>query len=149
MSTSNPPSECAFEIINALPSSSNLITKTGMAVLSTRLIATAMSQELYFMNKETTVAAGIFILAYFAKVWVLWCQCRVGCNAHHTSRPHLGTMVTDHWKCQQLHTLPSQCRPPPSPPLPVDADSTTTTRRQQWPAPGHQHDGNGSTTTRG
>jgi len=73
MSTSNPPSECAFEIINALPSSSNLITKTGMPILSTRLIATAMSQELYFMNEETTVAAGIFILAYFAKVWVLWC----------------------------------------------------------------------------
>ncbi|KIM68213.1 hypothetical protein SCLCIDRAFT_1209631 [Scleroderma citrinum Foug A] len=70
MSTSNPPpSERASEIINTLPSSPNLITKTGTAVLGTGLIATAISQELYVVNEETVVAAGTFILlAYIAKL---------------------------------------------------------------------------------
>ncbi|KAH7920904.1 ATP4, subunit B of the stator stalk of mitochondrial F1F0 ATP synthase [Leucogyrophana mollusca] len=70
MSSSNtPPSERASEIINTLPSSPNLITKTGSAILGTGLIATAISQELYVVNEETVVAAGTFILlAYLAKL---------------------------------------------------------------------------------
>lgn len=70
MSTSNPPpSERASEIINSLPSSPNLITKTGTAILGTGLLATAISQELYVVNEETVVAAGTFILlAYIAKL---------------------------------------------------------------------------------
>ncbi|KAG6334900.1 hypothetical protein ID866_4194 [Astraeus odoratus] len=70
MSTSNPPpSERASEIINTLPSSPNLITKTGTAVLGTGLLATAISQELYVVNEETVVAAGTFILlTYIAKL---------------------------------------------------------------------------------
>ncbi|KAI6164514.1 ATP4, subunit B of the stator stalk of mitochondrial F1F0 ATP synthase [Pisolithus thermaeus] len=70
MSTSNPPpSERASEIINSLPSSPNLITKTSTAILGTGLLATAISQELYVVNEETVVAAGTFILlAYIAKL---------------------------------------------------------------------------------
>ncbi|KAI6013579.1 hypothetical protein EDC04DRAFT_3094254, partial [Pisolithus marmoratus] len=70
MSTPNPPpSERASEIINSLPSSPNLITKTGTAILGTGLLATAISQELYVVNEETVVAAGTFILlAYLAKL---------------------------------------------------------------------------------
>ncbi|KAI6116764.1 ATP4, subunit B of the stator stalk of mitochondrial F1F0 ATP synthase [Pisolithus croceorrhizus] len=61
MSTSNPPpSERASEIINSLPSSPNLITKTSTAILGTGLLATAISQELY--------VARLFLLAYIAKL---------------------------------------------------------------------------------
>jgi hypothetical protein len=72
-STSNtpppPPAERASEIINKLPSSPGLITKTGTAILGTGLLATAISQELYVMNEETVVAVGTFILfGYLAKV---------------------------------------------------------------------------------
>lgn len=63
-SSSNPPppAERASEIINNLPSSPNLITKTGTVVLGTGLLATAISQELYVINEETVIAAGFFIL---------------------------------------------------------------------------------------
>lgn len=62
-SGSNPPPEQrAAEIIDSLPSSPSLITKTGTVVLSTGLLATAISQELYVVNEETVVLAGCFIL---------------------------------------------------------------------------------------
>ena len=70
-SSSNPPppAERASEIINNLPSSPNLITKTGTVILGTGLIATAISQELYVMNEETVIAVGFAVLATFiAKV---------------------------------------------------------------------------------
>ncbi|KAF8840390.1 ATP4, subunit B of the stator stalk of mitochondrial F1F0 ATP synthase [Paxillus ammoniavirescens] len=64
-----PPSERASEIINSLPSSPSLITKTGSAILGTGLLATAISQELYVVNEETVVAVGTFILlTYIAKL---------------------------------------------------------------------------------
>lgn len=66
-SSSNPPppSERASELIEKLPSSPGLITKTGSAILGTGLIATAISQELYVMNEETVIAVGFIILAGF------------------------------------------------------------------------------------
>lgn len=70
-SSSNPPppAERASELINKLPSSPGLITKTGTVVLGTGLLATAISQELYVVNEETVIAAGFFILLTFiAKV---------------------------------------------------------------------------------
>ena len=64
-----PPAERASEIINKLPSSPNLITKTGTAVLGTGLVATAISQELYVLNEESLILAGSLILfTYIAKV---------------------------------------------------------------------------------
>lgn len=69
-SGSNPPPEQkAAEIINKLPSSPNLLTKTGTVVLGTGVLATAISQELYVLNEETVVFAGTFIMfALIAKV---------------------------------------------------------------------------------
>ncbi|KAI0923559.1 hypothetical protein AcW1_006480 [Taiwanofungus camphoratus] len=66
-SSSNPPppAERASELINKLPSSPGLITKTGTVVLGTGLLATAISQELYVVNEETVIAAGFFILLTF------------------------------------------------------------------------------------
>jgi len=64
-----PPGERADEIINKLPSSPNIITKTGTAILGTGVLATAISQELYVMNEETVAMVGTFILfGYLAKV---------------------------------------------------------------------------------
>jgi Mitochondrial ATP synthase B chain precursor (ATP-synt_B) len=72
MSSQPLPSEKASEIINNLPSSPNLVTKTGTVILGTGLLATAISQELYVMNEETVIAAGFFLLVgYLAKVSVL------------------------------------------------------------------------------
>ncbi|THH08397.1 hypothetical protein EW146_g9005 [Bondarzewia mesenterica] len=69
MSTPPPPAERASEVINKLPSSPNLITKTGSAILGSGLIAAAISQELYVMNEETVVAVGYLILfTYIAKI---------------------------------------------------------------------------------
>ena len=52
-----------------MPSSSNLITKTGSVVLGTGLLAAAISQELYVVNEETVVAVGfVIIFSYLAKV---------------------------------------------------------------------------------
>lgn len=68
MST-QPPAERASEIIDKLPSSPNLLTKTGSVILGSGLVATAISQELYVMNEETLIAAGFFMLiAFIAKV---------------------------------------------------------------------------------
>lgn len=64
-SNQQPPAERASEIINNLPSSPNLITKTGSVVLGTGLLATAISQELYVVNEETVIAIGFAILATF------------------------------------------------------------------------------------
>ena len=64
-SSKPPPEERAAEIINTLPSSPSLVTKTGSVVLGTGLLATAISQELYVVNEETVIAAGFFILIGF------------------------------------------------------------------------------------
>jgi len=65
MSSQPPPAEKASEIINNLPSSPNLITKTGTVILGSGLVATAISQELYVVNEETVIAAGFFVLLTF------------------------------------------------------------------------------------
>ena len=64
MST-QPPAEKASEIINKLPSSPNLVTKTGTVILGSGLAAAAISQELYVMNEETVIAVGFFLLLGF------------------------------------------------------------------------------------
>jgi F-type H+-transporting ATPase subunit b len=64
MSSKQPPSERANEIIESVPSS-NIVTKTGAVILGTGLTATAISQELYVVNEETVVLAGFLILATF------------------------------------------------------------------------------------
>ncbi|PSS03324.1 hypothetical protein PHLCEN_2v3998 [Hermanssonia centrifuga] len=64
-SNTPPPAERASEIINKLPSSPNLITKTGSVILGTGLLATAISQELYVVNEETVIGVGFLILATF------------------------------------------------------------------------------------
>ena len=64
MSTNQPPpSERASELINKLPSSPNLITKTGSVILGTGLLATAISQELYVVNEESVILVGFVVLA--------------------------------------------------------------------------------------
>ena len=69
--SSQPPAERASEIIDKLPSSPNLLTKTGSVILGSGLVATAVSQELYVMNEETVIAVGFFLLLTFiAKVRV-------------------------------------------------------------------------------
>lgn len=69
MSSQQPPAERASEVINKLPSSPNLITKTGTAILGSGLLAAAISQELYVMNEETVIAVGYLILfTYIAKI---------------------------------------------------------------------------------
>lgn len=68
-SSQQPPAERAAGIINKMPSSPGLITKTGTILLGTGALATAISQELYVVNEESVLAAGSFILfAYIAKV---------------------------------------------------------------------------------
>ena len=64
-----PPAERASTIISSVPSSPNLITKTGTVVLGSGLMAAAISQELYVVNEETVVLAGFAILiTYIGKV---------------------------------------------------------------------------------
>ena len=63
--STQPPAEKASEIINKLPSSPNLVTKTGTVILGSGLVATAISQELYVMNEETVIAVGFFLLVGF------------------------------------------------------------------------------------
>jgi F-type H+-transporting ATPase subunit b len=66
---SQPPEQRAAEIIDKLPSSPSLITKTGTAVLGTGLLAAAISQELYVVNEETIVLVATFLLfGYIGKV---------------------------------------------------------------------------------
>src|SRR4051812_30587008 len=74
-SLQQPTAERASEIIEKLPSSPGIITKTGTAVLGTGLLAAAISQELYVMNEETVLAIGSFILfGYIAKVRIEHCK---------------------------------------------------------------------------
>ena len=64
-----PPSKRAEEIIEKLPSSPSLITKTGTALLGTGLIATAISQEIYVVNEESIVLlASLIVFTYIGKV---------------------------------------------------------------------------------
>jgi F-type H+-transporting ATPase subunit b len=64
-----PPAERASEIIEKLPSSPNLITKTGTAILGTGVVATAISQELYVVNEESIILlASVIFFTYIAKV---------------------------------------------------------------------------------
>lgn len=66
-----PPADRASEIIDKLPSSPNLITKTGIAVLGSGLVATAISQELYVVNEESIILlASIIFFTYIGKVWL-------------------------------------------------------------------------------
>ncbi|KZT41710.1 hypothetical protein SISSUDRAFT_1126276 [Sistotremastrum suecicum HHB10207 ss-3] len=60
-----PPAEKASSIINSLPSSNNLVTKTGTVILGSGLLATAISQELYVANEETVIAVGFLIIFTF------------------------------------------------------------------------------------
>lgn len=60
-----PPSERASEIINSVPSSPGLVSKTGTVVLGTGLAAAAISQELYVVNEETVIAVGFLLIATF------------------------------------------------------------------------------------
>ncbi|KAF8515926.1 ATP synthase [Gautieria morchelliformis] len=61
--------ERASEILEKVPSSPSLITKTGTVVLGTGVIATAISQELYVINEESVLALGTFIiLGYIIKM---------------------------------------------------------------------------------
>ncbi|KAG6832770.1 hypothetical protein H0H87_000423 [Tephrocybe sp. NHM501043] len=68
-STPPPPSERASEIIEKLPSSPGLLTKTGSAILGTGLAATAISQELYVVNEESIIlVASIIFFTYLGKI---------------------------------------------------------------------------------
>ena len=55
-----PPSERASEILEKVPPSPGLITKTGTVILGTGAIAATISQEL-MMNEETVLAVGSLI----------------------------------------------------------------------------------------
>lgn len=64
-----PPAERASELIEKLPSSPNLITKTGTALLAAGAAATAISQELYVVNEESIVfLASLIVFTYIGKV---------------------------------------------------------------------------------
>ena len=68
-SSTPPPQEKAAEIINKLPSSPGLVSKTGTALLGTGLAAAAISQELYVVNEESIVLlASIIVFTYIGKV---------------------------------------------------------------------------------
>lgn len=70
LATSTPPPEQrASELIEKLPSSPGLLTKTGSAILGTGLVATAISQELYVVNEESIILiASIMFFTYLGKV---------------------------------------------------------------------------------
>ncbi|KAG5351953.1 ATP synthase subunit 4, mitochondrial [Termitomyces sp. J132] len=68
-STPQPPSERASELIDKLPSSPGLLTKTGSAILGTGLAAAAISQELYVVNEESIILiASIMFFTYLGKI---------------------------------------------------------------------------------
>ncbi|KAF8997856.1 hypothetical protein BDQ17DRAFT_835656 [Cyathus striatus] len=68
-SSNPPPEEKAAELVNKLPSSPGLITKTGTALLGTGAVAAAISQELYVVNEETILLVGSIILfTYLGKI---------------------------------------------------------------------------------
>jgi len=66
--SNHPPAERANSLIAALPGNS-LVSKTGIVVLGTGAIATAISQELYVATDETVLLIGsIAILSFIAKI---------------------------------------------------------------------------------
>ncbi|KZT07177.1 uncharacterized protein LAESUDRAFT_698967 [Laetiporus sulphureus 93-53] len=70
-SSSNPPppAERAAQLIDKMPSSPGLITKTGSVVLGTGLLAAAISQELYVVDEESIIAGGfLIVVALLAKI---------------------------------------------------------------------------------
>ncbi|KAG6868051.1 hypothetical protein C0993_007910 [Termitomyces sp. T159_Od127] len=68
-SSPQPPSERASELIDKLPSSPGLLTKTGSAILGTGLAAAAISQELYVVNEESIIlVASIIFFTYLGKI---------------------------------------------------------------------------------
>jgi F-type H+-transporting ATPase subunit b len=78
MASKPDPAERASEIINAAPSSSGLVTKTGSILLGTGLTAAAISQELYVVNEETLIAVAFFIIVgAIGRVCVFYC-CKMG-----------------------------------------------------------------------
>ena len=86
VTNSVPPNKRAEEIIEKLPSSPSIITKTGTALLGTGLIAAAISQELYVVNEESIVLiASLIVFTYIGKV-----MCTVLCvslSDVHVSHP--------------------------------------------------------------
>ncbi|KAG5644516.1 hypothetical protein DXG03_008258 [Asterophora parasitica] len=82
-SSNPPPEQRASELIEKLPSSPGLLTKTGSAILGTGLAATAISQELYVVNEETIIliASAIFF-TYLGKVirepYKEWAETNIG-----------------------------------------------------------------------
>ncbi|KAG6879091.1 hypothetical protein C0992_005236 [Termitomyces sp. T32_za158] len=68
-SSPQPPAERASELIDKLPSSPGLLTKTGSAILGTGLAAAAISQELYVVNEESIIlVASIIFFTYLGKI---------------------------------------------------------------------------------
>lgn len=73
------PDVKASEIINKLPSSPGLLTKTGTAILGTGLTAGAISQELYVVNEETVLFVGsaiffTFLVKAIKEPYVNWAE---------------------------------------------------------------------------
>ncbi|KAK0233763.1 ATP synthase [Armillaria fumosa] len=73
------PDAKASEIINKLPSSPGLLTKTGTAILGTGLTAAAISQELYVVNEETVLLVGsaiffTFLVKAIKEPYVNWAE---------------------------------------------------------------------------
>ena len=63
-SEQKPPAERASEILDKVPSSPGLVTKTGTVVLGTGALAAAISQELYVVNEESIILVGSLIILY-------------------------------------------------------------------------------------
>src|SRR4051812_12381852 len=85
-----PPSERASEMIEKLPSSPNLITKTGTALLAAGAAATAISQELYVVNEESIVfLASIMVFTYIGKV----CSDLARCLIAHGNQGYARTIL--------------------------------------------------------
>jgi len=69
MSSQPNPADRANELVEKLPSSPGIVTKTGTALAGVGLSAAAISQELYVVNEETIVLiASAIVFTYIAKV---------------------------------------------------------------------------------
>lgn len=107
-----PPSKRAEEIIEKLPSSPSLITKTGTALLGTGLIAAAISQELYVVNEESIVLiASLIVFTYIGKV--LWTisflnDMRISLTHLHSMVDITRTLFSVGWGSYQPHQKRSQ-----------------------------------------
>ncbi len=76
-----PPAEKANAIIEALPGNS-IVSKTGIVVLGTGAVATAISQELYVATDETvlligTVAVFSFIVRAMRAPYKEWAETNI------------------------------------------------------------------------